>query len=184
MDSTTWLVVYALLHRPRFDRLWTIQEISLANRSAILQCGNDTVTWHQMQKALRLLLLQSFPDGSPKDLHTVLRERTDLSYPVESQDLFFVFVSALKAICRDSRDKVFATLGLLPAALSQRIKPRYDEPVLDVYREAFQAYVAFTGSLTILGFAGPSWASDLSRNRGSLDIVGYYGTSALITEVT
>jgi hypothetical protein len=176
-DPRTWRAIHNLLRRPWFDRLWIKQEIQLANTSALVQCGTDTITWHQLRRAIILCNHMRFLEPSLAHLPLVLAHRTNLATGSTGYHPVHLLRDAVYAKCGDPRDKVYALLGLLPPALAQRIQPRYDWPIPDVYREAFRAYVECTGSLDILNLVGPSWKPDWSVDKKTLGFGGCYSCS-------
>ena len=47
--------VRTLLERPWFSRLWITQEVQLANDSARLYCGRDSISWYHFRRAVLAL---------------------------------------------------------------------------------------------------------------------------------
>jgi hypothetical protein len=162
-DPKTWLAVYNLLLRPWFYRLWVIQEIQLANSSAVLQCGKDIVEWRQLRRAVCLCTcMKTFPLASPQGLSSLLQDSYGFAVDSRSQNVLYMMRDATHARCSDPRDKVFALLGLLPQSISQIIQPSYTKSPREVHRESFVAYVKCSGKLDILALLGPSWIPDWS----------------------
>lgn len=50
-----WIAISHILRRPWFTRVWIIQEIQLANSSAILQCGHDQIPWTRFRYGISCL---------------------------------------------------------------------------------------------------------------------------------
>ena len=50
-----WEAIYHLVSRPWFGRVWTAQEIQLANRLAIVQVGDSNVSWSLFRRAIDCL---------------------------------------------------------------------------------------------------------------------------------
>jgi hypothetical protein len=71
-DPGIWHAIHNLLRRPWFDRLWIKQEIQLANTSALVQCGTDTITWRQLRRAIILCNHMLFSEASLTHLPLVL----------------------------------------------------------------------------------------------------------------
>ncbi|KAH7392149.1 heterokaryon incompatibility protein-domain-containing protein [Phaeosphaeria sp. MPI-PUGE-AT-0046c] len=175
-NPAIWHTVYRLLQRPWFDRLWILQEIQLANTSALIQCGNDTISWVRLRSAIRTCAHMRYPEGVHISLHKLAFKRAKLTYDATELGPLGLLGVALSAGCEDMRDKLYALLGLFPEAFSRRIQPRYDRPALYVHREAVYSYVECTGSLDILLLAGPSWTPNWSVSREFLTGDGLYSS--------
>jgi hypothetical protein len=175
--DATWHAVHDLLQRPWFDRLWIIQEVRLANSFTVVQCGEDVITWRQLRRAILLCSTMRPPRGPPPSFETLVWSRRSLALHSADRDPIHLFLNANHASCGDPRDKIYSLLGLLPRTLSRHIQPRYDRPVMEVYREAFQAYISCADKLDLLNLAGPSWIPDWTVRRQCLGKKGYYSTA-------
>ncbi|KAI0470393.1 heterokaryon incompatibility protein-domain-containing protein [Xylariaceae sp. FL0804] len=51
-STQVWKAISNLLARPWFTRVWIIQEILLANKHAVIQCGNDETSWLDLRTAI------------------------------------------------------------------------------------------------------------------------------------
>lgn len=56
-----WTAIDNLLARPWFTRVWIIQEIQLARRGAVIQCGQEQVPWSHFRSAITCLWVSSSP---------------------------------------------------------------------------------------------------------------------------
>jgi hypothetical protein len=110
-----------LARRPYFQRLWIIQELQYANQDAIVQCGEVSVRWYYIRRAL-----YKYRSMLP---HSVIALATDLT-SVGMEQLQNL---SLSAKCTEPRDRVFAMMGLFPPAVARLFKPRYDIPVAGLY---------------------------------------------------
>jgi hypothetical protein len=182
-NPKTWCAVYKLLRSPWFDRLWVKQEIQLANACALVQCGTDTITWRQLRSAIIQCGVMEYPNGTPPLLSWIAVNQEDFAFGFKNASPYFILRDAIFAECSDPRDKVYGILGLLPPALAQIIQPRYDLSALDVYREAFRAYIECSGSLDILALVGPSWRPDWSAKRCTLGFRGFFSSGRSIGDV-
>jgi hypothetical protein len=182
-DPKTWHAIHRLLLRHWFDRLWVKQEIQLANSSALVQCGADTITWQQLRHAILMCNDLKFPDGTSPKFSAVFTIRQDLAIGFKNRASTKFFRDTMVSKCSDPRDKVFALLGLFPPVLAQHIEPRYDRSASDVYREAFRAFLTCTGSLDILYLSGPSWRPDWSVRRKTLTPRGHFASGDSIADI-
>ncbi|KAF2093888.1 hypothetical protein NA57DRAFT_68918 [Rhizodiscina lignyota] len=140
-------------------RLWTVQEILLANRFAIVQCGsaNMLITNRgiggQLRKCLndlRIMLdLQTAPDAANTLTLGRVRDNTD------------------------PRDKIYGLLSILPQHFSRLIKPDYSSTTAETYQSAFLLFSNFHCRLDLLPHCGgnaanpeiPTWVPDWSVKR-------------------
>jgi len=125
-----------------------------------------------------------FPHGSPASLRDVLIDRYNLAFVASGQEPIGLLKDAIFAECSDSRDKVFALLGLFPPMLSEKIKPRYTGPVQEVFQEAVIAYIKCSNNLAFLALTGPSWIPDWSVPQGVMGRRGRYCSSHSAAEVS
>jgi hypothetical protein len=176
-DPETWYAVHDLICRPWFYRLWIVQEIVLANPSALIQCGKDVIQWRQLRRAITACFHMNFPRGSPRSLRARFMNLYGIARGSIGQNPLVLLHDATYASCSDPRDKVFALLGLFPPALSQTIQPSYEQSPQEVYREAFVAYVGCSEKLDILALSGPSWIPDWSISKGTTRLEGFYCSS-------
>jgi hypothetical protein len=151
-----------------------IQEIHLANPTALIQCGHDTMGWYQLRRALLLCQNLNFTLGSLPSIKQVLHDRFELAIGSSGQAPLSLLLNATAVACSDPRDKVFALLSLLPSVMSQKIQPRYMDSVRNVFLEATVAYIECVGDLNILSLAGPSWVPDLAVRRHVFYSTGQY----------
>ena len=71
-DTGTWLSVYAFLHRSWFKRVWILQEVALARRTAVL-CGLVGMQWPMLVQASEKL----FYSGWYADLASTAKDYMD-----------------------------------------------------------------------------------------------------------
>ncbi|OAL43523.1 hypothetical protein IQ07DRAFT_580167 [Pyrenochaeta sp. DS3sAY3a] len=167
-DLETWQAIASLLTRSWFARLWVLQEIQLGNSRSYLQCGQDTILWTHIRRAI--LAIRSHVPAVHAQLQGALQRLYHLCVDYHGQNSIVLLEYARNSECSEPRDKVFALLGLFPYAFSRNIKPQYTLPVQEVYKQAFFAYVEGTSSLDPFLYAGnrssPSWLPDWSARTG------------------
>jgi hypothetical protein len=169
-SNSTWDALNHLLARGWFRRLWIIQEIQLA-KSTIVVCGHDTTVWATFWQAAAFLefhfrrhVVPNGPSGNAIYCALTL----GLSYSTRSvSNTLARLVQGKK--CTDPRDAIFGVLGLLPERFRLRIRPRYDTPVQEVYKEVMLAYIDHVERLELLAYCSldasksldwPSWVPD------------------------
>jgi hypothetical protein len=163
-DKRTWDAIVELVSRPWFGRVWTAQEILLANRLAVLQCGHATITWALFRRALECIL----------DKDTVPRGRDVLSLArsavVNGADrpLHRIITRHGHRQCFDPHDKVYGMLGMAPPAFRAVLVPNYKQPYAETYRDAFLVNTGAIKRWELFGcdtadrtIEAPSWVPDL-----------------------
>ncbi|CAM1510676.1 Fc.00g010110.m01.CDS01 [Cosmosporella sp. VM-42] len=162
-DDETWSAIYDLMGSAWFQRLWVFQEIQLANRRAVMQCGQDSILWYHFRRAI--LRLGSQMHLYPAKFQALLIPTASISERRLSTTLPRLLGTATTLKCSEPRDKVYAILGLTPPAVSRCIIPQYGLPVGEVYKDVFLAYTHLSYRLELLVRAGlknklphmPSW---------------------------
>jgi hypothetical protein len=123
--------------REWFTRLWTLQEIQLANTRAIFQCGDETIPLFLLRRAAKILQINL---ALPATADMIL-----MGVAVESvQDIpFYVLARGIRD-CADPRDQVYGLLGLLPPLFASRIEPSYSIDAAEVYKSMTLAHILCT----------------------------------------
>ena len=166
-EPVKWTAIENLLDRSWFERFWVRQEVQLANEQSVIRCGSDEILWYHFRRALICLWCKLEIKDQPK-LIMQLRSVGQLGEDWTQYDLIRLFRVTCELQCMDPRDKVYGLLGLAPFWFRERIKPRYDLSVGEVYKEAFLAYLQHTQRLDLLRYTfqsemrveGPSWVTD------------------------
>jgi hypothetical protein len=172
ITSETWHAIVQLIQRPYFDRLWIMQELQLANRESIVQCGSAEILWYYLRRAF-LKLYYETPESlhfTTLSLHAKMEHMQMLSVDLKTMRFEEVFHLASNCQCADPRDKIFGILGLLPTPLAQCIEPNYSSTMESVYTQSFLASIKATRRLSLLGSLKtiesqenmPSWVPDLN----------------------
>jgi hypothetical protein len=148
LEAPAWPAVRSLLQRPWFSRVWTFQEIVLA-QDAILYCGARTLRWKRFE--VFLLGLSTFsqgPDaedsrlkGAEIDALEIFKAPSILLRPEnhkpEDTQLFLGLFPLLDSLrlrqATDPRDKVFALLNVAYDAKESNLKADYCKSHAEVY---------------------------------------------------
>jgi hypothetical protein len=161
-----------------------MQEVQLANVSALVCCGTEMITWHHLRRAIMACIGMHFPTGTPELLSTKLWLCLSLAQIAEGRDPLYLLQGAMLANSSDPRDKVFGLLGMLPPVWSQQIQPRYTDSPQHVYRDTIIAYIGCSRSLNHLALSGPSWIPDWSVPRRAFDWAGDFCSGTSSAEVS
>lgn len=148
-DEYTWQAILSLADSPWFERLWVWQEIHLANSRSVIIRGADSIPWPLFQRAIRTICNKSF------DLPPKVKEQLDfvcsLCWTIKGQRLpFLVSVSRL-AKCTKPVDKIYGMIGLAPNRVASKIRPNYDLPFRQVYKNIFLEHLHLVDRLELFG---------------------------------
>ena len=169
-DEETWSALIAFFKRDWFRRVWVVQEVRLANLSAVVQCGRASLPWQSVRKAMVILGDKSY---LPHDLFPIMVQTGLVSRIGRTRDEIDVLLANGRGLqCSDPRDRVYAMLGLTSAGFADRIPPQYGLPVSEVYKQAFLAHSDLTQRLELfrccrlveLPSDFPSWVPNWERN--------------------
>jgi len=147
-EAPIWLAVRSLLLRPWFSRVWTFQEIVLA-QEAILYCGAYTIRWRRLEVfLLGLLTFSQGPNNEDSRLKGVeenafqifkawwILHKPQNHKPEDSQTFLSLFPLLDNLRLRqatDPRDKVFALLNVACDAKHSDLKVDYRKSHAEVY---------------------------------------------------
>ena len=141
LGSIKWSELNSFLCRPWFHRVWIIQEVVLS-RNVQFKCGQKCISWSDLSLSAILMvrhdLLRYLTLGQPIEEHASesgcipITQISDLKTYHESftnpPSLLSTLVEGRGAQASDSRDKVFAIMGMT----STMIYPNYSARVSDV----------------------------------------------------
>ena len=163
------ITIRSLLERPWFSRLWITQEVQLANESARIYCGHDFVSWYRFRRAvLALDVKQNLNNLLPPSL---LAQVSNLVFNSRSTASIKMLWATRHAQCYDSRDRIYAVLGLIQPRFSSLVDPDYSITPMMTYQRACQSWLNAYDRLGFLEFCdmpkggskGPSWVPDWSK---------------------
>ncbi|KAI0179258.1 heterokaryon incompatibility protein-domain-containing protein [Hypoxylon sp. FL1284] len=170
MTDEELATIVRLLSRPWFNRLWVRQEIHQANH-ILAQCGQSTVPWDYLRKVISVVCYLKHPDYYSSTWKAL---KKSLMWCTEKRGLSFcqLRIEFEGALCRDPKDRIYGTLGLLTdQTWARRISPNYSKTTTQVYQDVTRFYFQECRDLSILEqcqrgveFDGhvfaPSWVPD------------------------
>ena len=189
-SNETYTAICELVQRPWIFRIWVIQEVQLAQNNAVLKCGNDEMSFNLFCRAVHCLVEKRPPIAVlDKPLSAILW----LIVPSGGFSFSMLVYRNSQKQCSDSRDKIYALLGLVQPEFRHKIQPRYSDSVGPVFRDAFLACLEHFRRVEFLGYCytanrlieGPTWIPDLTATRpvmqrlGNQFSAGYTCTQAL-----
>jgi hypothetical protein len=186
--SPSLVAFLQLLSRPWFTRIWVVQEVAMAS-NPIFVCGNRAVVWPVFSEiaiaivdhSLASLFMTDTEDTYIDDalissafgsLHSLVRmtrarnmKQGKAEEPIQDNLIRFHHFDAT-----DSRDKIFALLGLAADADDVMLNPNYKASVDVVYANVARYLLLRNDSIVILHKAGignqriynnlPSWVPE------------------------
>lgn len=175
-------VEHAVFSNPFWDRIWILQEITLAS-SILFWYGDCYFTPNEISWLINHFTprcIEEFQSGAFGLSHIAgssqasLRLRFRSDYPRSKDIALRRLVGIAKASkATDARDKVYGMLALIPESIAANIRPSYASHYApyQAYAALTRAYILDTGDLRIwygqvsLSIKGddplPSWALDL-----------------------
>lgn len=175
-----WKALKGVLKRSWWRRVWVIQEYVLAANTTFA-CGNQLFPGDQFEAAFDVLCdgwARAFATGNMlfngrqlDPISNMLDLRRIRKSGERVGPLTYLWKSR-ESLASDSRDYLFAKLGLLDDEISTLCKPTYYQPPLVICREFAKAYILTKGDLSIICFAGMS-----PRNNGQASWVPNWGYS-------
>ncbi|KAI0110829.1 heterokaryon incompatibility protein-domain-containing protein [Nemania sp. FL0031] len=150
-----------LLNRPWFSRVWILQEVANAPKASLC-CGTASVHAQIFAMSPRLLRvdLNHHSNAVFQLMPTYARER---SRKPQHADLWSILIAYSKSEASDSRDKIFALLGLCADQhISDFMMPSYTDAESTVVRAVIR-YILTRGYSTLLeGLPSPDWLSSVN----------------------
>ncbi|CAM1506381.1 Fc.00g060220.m01.CDS01 [Cosmosporella sp. VM-42] len=134
-STEQWDAIECLVCRPWFSRVWTAQEIQLANRLSIVQIGNATITWALFRRAIDCL--KDRPNHGDDRLS--LANVSSSIMHGKGRPLVDILRRHARRQCFMPHDKIYGMLAMVPGHFAAAITPDYSQPVSKTYAEAFVA---------------------------------------------
>ena len=182
-----WLAVNRLTLRSYWERLWIIQELALGGERTIILCGQDRIPWQQMcygfgvihqflwvvkdqltkadRQKVDVMDTRTWENSGP--MHHIWKDLWAASERSDAPDLTRLLEIATYTKCYDPRDRIYGLLGLMDAALADRISSDYTVDAPEVFKRFCLAYMDTYKSLEFLrdancwGSSGaPTWVPD------------------------
>jgi hypothetical protein len=160
-NDKRWLDLTKLLEHPWFERGWILQEIAMSRISPVILCGSQYLKWSHFQRVVQWLREDRHIFSSPRthlvdSISTVRQtDRWDDSTKAAVWDLQALLYLTRDFRTTDSRDKVFALLGLLRETRDssnwpKELAPDYNRSVQSLYTDVTRYCIHQNKSLSIL----------------------------------
>ena len=166
-----------LLRRPWFSRVWTVQELVVANMDPLAGCGDQWVPWDSIWHPFIHIHYDwgntwtTFTEQERLALGFLMRARREFQ-----RDSTISLKNLIKATnmhnSLDPRDRIFALLGLIDSKTRPSIDVDYGLDKSAVYQQATLAMLREGSALEFLFRHGtdrdrilPTWCIDFSRGK-------------------
>lgn len=175
-QDPAWLALRALLQRPWFSRIWTFQEIVLA-QDAVLCCGAYTLRWKKLEALISGLNAysegpnaeDSRMKGDDNHFMAIFKARSRLRYgdswPPEQHQVLGGLLPLLHDLrnrqATDPRDKVFALLNVAYDSKNSDLKADYRKSHVEVYAMTVKWFLRTQKSLAFLSLVEKKDKPDL-----------------------
>ncbi|KAL9621896.1 MAG: hypothetical protein Q9160_003717 [Pyrenula sp. 1 TL-2023] len=171
-----------ILNRSWWERIWMVQEVSLAKECPLVLCGTRTASFEVLytlkfqlyfsevfgQRNAENLRIDS--DSFAEMIQIPFQWGGDQRRSGEDSDIFARFLDATSSrLSTDPRDKIFALLGLVSTNYANDVFPDYDQPLSRLYQQATVCMLQAGAQDSCLSYTTkarrtdlPSWCVDFS----------------------
>ncbi|GKU23085.1 unnamed protein product [Fusarium langsethiae] len=183
-SATQWLAFEQLVALDWHKRLWTYQEIFLADKeTCIVVLGKEQMLWSDFKNAFILAAYVRIPPpGCFLDASAFSFNANMISGKIIACHLYsageYVWLQMMDLSreyeCSDIRDKVFAVQGLVAPDIAQSLNPDYTKTVKETFTGICLDHITRTINIEFLtrcsAAASTSWMADLERPTSTLTI--------------
>ncbi|RBR24527.1 uncharacterized protein FIESC28_02723 [Fusarium coffeatum] len=183
LGGAQWLAIEKLVALDWHKRLWTFQEIILANQKAcIVKLGKEEMSWAVYKDSLSFILFgkplphDCFLDETSFSLNADMMASKALGcVEVKGKNNWIEMIGVSREYeCSNPRDRIYALQGLVAPYLALAITPDYTKSAKDVLISICLQHIETQKNLEFLhhcnAAARPSWVADLDRPLSSLVI--------------
>jgi len=138
VSISTWDAVDWFYSRPWFTRVWIFQEVAFA--PAIVYIRNTQIDWIRVCFAAKFFMKHGYTSTKLDSVHIYGRAMTISRARSFASRSFGLLLGLLNAKATDSRDKVYALLGLAKEKVyaSPSMQPDYTKSVPQVYMDTIR----------------------------------------------
>ncbi|KAM0365762.1 hypothetical protein ACHAO7_008162 [Fusarium culmorum] len=180
LSREQWTAIEHLLNLDWHKRLWTYQEVGLADQeTCAVRLGCEEMLWTVFKD--RLQFVSTFKQGEPSlrsdpvtyslNVATFSIKANANSMSIAAGGLMLPVLSASLFECSDARDRVFACLGFVEPEVVQDIEVDYTKSAKEVFTSVCLNSLVRHQSLEFLGYckapSSPSWVPDLENAFGT-----------------
>ncbi|KAK6725133.1 hypothetical protein SNK04_003938 [Fusarium graminearum] len=180
LSREQWTAIEHLLDLDWHKRLWTYQEVGLADQeTCAVRLGCEEMLWTVFKD--RLQFVSTFKQGEPSlrcdpvtyslNVATFTIKANANLMSIAAGGLMLPVLSASLFECSDARDRVFACLGFVEPEVVQAIEVDYTKSAKQVFTSVCLDSLVRHQSLEFLGYCkaptSPTWVPDLEKAFGT-----------------
>ncbi|KAH7224300.1 uncharacterized protein BKA55DRAFT_668039 [Fusarium redolens] len=181
LSQDQWLALEQLLAVDWFRRLWTHQEVALANKeTSVMRLGDEEMLWNKFMEAALFTCVYTWAASGPffldparhvRNIEVFIYKALSTGSVEESRrnNLDWVALLGMTNLydCFNDRDRLFALRRLLEPDAAQTIRVDYTKSAKQIMASASVAHLKQRRNLRFLELCNstisPSWAADLQR---------------------
>ncbi|SPJ75748.1 uncharacterized protein FTOL_05479 [Fusarium torulosum] len=149
LSTDQWRAGEQFLSMDWIKRLWTCQEIILANQeTSIVRIGKEEMQWAKLKDVLTFICYYgTTPSGSLLDPRTYVSNADMFQIKIVAcgYPLWDEWITPLNMLngfqCTDGRDRVFAVYGLVEPEVSKEIKADYTKTIKELFTSVCFSYI-------------------------------------------
>ncbi|TGO15197.1 hypothetical protein BTUL_0043g00520 [Botrytis tulipae] len=142
-DSQTMFSFYIeLVKKEWFTRLWTIQEVALADQEPLVVCGSTWTTWSVLSKVWQKVAMIEFTkmgmimmergDENENTIETTVSAVTDK----KGEDLRDLLLNTVTSKATEPKDRIYGLLGMMGSSDRKTITVDYSRSLGTIYADA------------------------------------------------
>ncbi|KAF5662940.1 heterokaryon incompatibility protein het-6 [Fusarium heterosporum] len=195
LSTDQWRAVEQFLSLDWIKRLWTCQEIILANQeTSVVRIGREEMPWAKLKDVVTFICYYgTTPSGSLLDPQTYvfnakMFQAKMLTCGYRPWDDWITPLNMLNGFqCTDDRDRVFAVYGLVEPEASRAIKADYTKTTKELFTSICLSHIKKEKNLSFLTLCNastsPTWVADLNEPIGIMSIDNHAGAGSPLTVI-
>lgn len=184
LDVKQWRAIEEMLALDWHKRLWTHQEVVLANKqTCAVMLGHEGITWKQFHDAVSVICFLTSPPAHAINDLTAYNQHAQVvgdrllacAEDMEKSDNWLGALPATKYFeCSDDRDRIYSLRGLVESDVAESIEVDYTKSLKQIFTSVCLNEITRQQDLDFLTYcnaaASPSWVADLERPWGDLTV--------------
>ncbi|KAF4338441.1 heterokaryon incompatibility het-6 [Fusarium beomiforme] len=191
LSRDQWLAIEQVLDLDWHKRLWTYQEVALANpETCLVKLGREEMLWDQFKDVIMFLTCRAkLATNNIRDGASYVKNKNMFWIKASvgilgiSDGWISVIRDASPYQCLDDRDRIFALRGLVSPALAMQVIPDYSKSLKEIFTGICLDHLTEKKNLKFLGSCNsatsPTLVPDLERPLNQLTTDGNACTTSL-----
>lgn len=185
VSRVEWIELFRLFRRPWFQRLWVIQEVSVARHAQVLY-GHCKMSWPDFSTVCEHIGLKTSSIGLGSNLGNLFMDLMPANSTFVALEERCTLLELLRRygerLSTDPRDRIYSLLGICNDG--EGVTINYEKPYCDVYADWVWRKIQTTGNLDVFSLCVfsethdcPSWVPDiLGTHMSREDTCMFYST--------